>query len=705
MEEIPIKSPEEETSFEIALSSRSGDLIAGMPPDIATCPDCRSELFDPSDRRHRYPFINCTNCGPRFSIIRALPYDRSRTSMASFTLCPPCRTEYENPADRRFDAQPNACPACGPVIKLLTSDGKSVTDTPFETAAELLRNGQILAVKGIGGYHLCCDATSNAAVALLRKRKNRPHKSLAVMFANMEELRHHAEVSAAETEELAGCAAPIVVVRLKPRQNSYDAHEAIPGAHLSQLVSPDTDDIGAFLPYSPVHHLLLSEISPLVMTSGNMAEEPIAKNEDDLKRILGKIADAALIHNREIVRRCDDSVLKIAEGKRLVLRRSRGIVPDHIPLAFEGPSVLACGAEMKNTICITRGDRAFISPHIGDIGDYRSYAFFREMISDFSDLLRVRPEIVAHDAHPDYPSTRYALGLVSARRVAVQHHHAHIASCMAEHGLAGPVIGVALDGTGYGPDGTVWGGEFLVADFKNWRRAAHFRQYPMPGGDLAVLNPIRMALSCLLSDLPPKNQPLIRELLPHLTQEEWNVLPRMIETGFRSPPTSSAGRLFDAAAAMLGIAEPITYEGQAAVRLQTLARRDETSTYPFNIQQDRQPATVSCSETIRAMVSDIRNGVDRRAIAGRFHNTIAEAIARTCSMIRERERLNDVALSGGVFQNEFLLKLSIKFLMRDGFSVYCHHLVPPNDGGISLGQAAVATAMSGKGFGNGRHAS
>ncbi|MDP2990557.1 MAG: carbamoyltransferase HypF, partial [Kiritimatiellota bacterium] len=465
---------------------RSGDLQAGMPPDLATCPDCRAELLDPKDRRFGYPFINCTNCGPRWTIIHELPYDRERTSMAEFRMCPNCRQEFEDPADRRFDAQPNACAVCGPRVELIGSrSGRQMTDdgrrteeggggengnkrptlnaqrpisNEIQEAVKLLRAGGILAVKGVGGYHLCCDAMNDEAIGRLRKRKHRPAKSLAVMFASLDQIRQYCEISAIEERELTGPVAPIVVVRRKP------------GSSLPRFLSPDTDDLGVFLPYAPLHHLLLAEISPLVMTSGNLAEEPIAKDEQELSAILGPVADAALIHNRAIVRRSDDSVLKIVAGQRLFLRRSRGVVPDAIGLPLEGPAVLACGAELKNTVCVTRGAQAFLSQHIGDLDDYRAYRFFQETVADFSALLKVKPTIVAHDLHPDYLATRYALAQEGVRRIGVQHHHAHIAACMAEHGLTEKVIGVALDGTGYGPDGTIWGGEFLVADLADFRR-------------------------------------------------------------------------------------------------------------------------------------------------------------------------------------------------------------------------------------------
>ncbi len=666
--------------FKIISSSKSGNLRAGMPPDLATCEECRAELFDPANRRYHYPFINCTNCGPRFTIIRELPYDRDKTSMANFKMCSECDAEYRQPLNRRFDAQPNACQDCGPTVQLITSDGIQISGDPFDESAKRLKNNGILAVKGIGGFHLCCDAISDQAIARLRTRKTRPVKSLAVMFASLDDIRQHCEINDDEAKALSCCASPIVIIRR--RQSST----------LSRLISPDTNDVGVFLPYSPLHHFLLSKISPLVMTSGNLADEPIAKDEENLKKLLGTIADSALIHNRPIVRRCDDSVLKIIMGKRLFFRRSRGIVPDPIQLQSDGPPILACGADLKNTICVTRGRHAFLSQHIGDLENYRTNQFFCELIDDFTQLLRVQPAIIAHDLHPDYLSTRYAMAAGNVTRIAIQHHHAHIAACMTEHHLTEPVIGVALDGTGFGPDHTVWGGEFLVADLKTWRRAAFFKQYRMPGGEEAIRNPVRMALSYALTELNSESIHGLHNLLPVLSDNDFNTLNHMIKTGIHSPLTSSAGRLFDAVAALLGINEPICYEGQAAIRLQTMADPSIESKYHYEMKQHNDCMVVSFGPMIQDIVTDIRSGVDRSRIAGQFHNTVAAAIASVCSMIRNFEHLNKVALSGGVFQNDLLLERATNFLIRNGFQVYSHHQVPPNDGGIALGQAAIAMA-------------
>ncbi len=675
VQEIPLGT---DGGFQILPSQRSGDLVVGIPPDLAVCADCAADIADPANRRYRYPFTNCTNCGPRFTLVDELPYDREKTSMAAFKQCPDCEREFTDPSDRRFDAQPNACPVCGPALRLLDAAGRVVkTEDPIRTVAGLLRRGGIVAVKSLGGFHLCCDATSDAAIRRLRERKDRPAKALAVMFQSLEEVKRHCQTNDAETAQLQSGAAPVVVLARRPESG------------LSRLVSPDTDDVGAFLPYTPLHGLLLAEMSPLVMTSGNLAEEPIIKDEAELPLLLGKIADHALVHNRRIVRRCDDSVVKMVSGERMFLRRSRGWVPAPVPLPLGGPPVLACGAELKNVVCLTRGDKAFMSQHIGDMTEYSSYRFFEGVVEDFSRLLKIRPEIVAHDMHPDYRTTRFAAEYPAPRRLAVQHHHAHIASCMAEQGLTEPVIGIALDGTGFGADGTVWGGEFLVATLKEFRRVGHFKQYRMPGSDEAIRHPPRMAYSCLLSELGADAD----NHRSSLSAGERTVLARMVETGLHAPLTSSAGRLFDIVSALLGLCDTISYEGQAAVRLQALADRNVSECYPFEIK-DEDALILSFGPAIQRIVKDVEDGRRKTEVAGRFHRTVAGAVAEMCAAIRSRESLDKVVLSGGVFQNDLLLGLLTRELQDRGFTVYSHRLAPPNDGCISLGQAAVALAVS-----------
>jgi len=722
-------NPLAENDFSITESVRSGDLCAGMPPDMAICALCRQELFDPGDRRRQYPFINCTDCGPRFSIIRALPYDRKRTTMASFQMCPACQEEFTDPLNRRFEAQPNACPVCGPRVELLDADFNAMAGDPIAGAIELLKAGKILAVKGIGGYHLCCDALNADAVRLLRERKKRPDKPLAVMFKSLPQIREYCRLTDEEAAELKSVAAPVVILQRKGKKSLADTERRL-GQALAVNISPDTNDVGAFLPYAPLHCLILEEIAPLVMTSGNKRDEPIAINEDDLKNILGDIADAALTHNRPIVRRCDDSVLRIVRAGKIMLRRSRGFVPAAIRLPVSGPPVLACGAELKSTVCVTRGDRAFLSAHIGDLDDLRNYNFFQESVRDFLELLEVSPAVVAHDMHPDYVSTRYALGVDGVRREQIQHHHAHIASCLAEHQLAGKAIGIALDGTGYGTDGTIWGGEIMIADLCSFQRVGHFKQYPMPGGKEAVLEPARMALSILAVEFGADAEKMIEKHLPSIPGRERAVLLDMVGRKAHSPLTSSAGRLFDAVAALLGLGERVSYEGRAAVCLQALADKRVNRNYPYEIQEENGILVLSLAKTVRAIVGDLEQKKAGSHIAAMFHNTIAAALAEACVLIRQRYdlanknfkdaagpeahalpidsdkgratasppcrlNLNRVALSGGVFQNDFLLDKLTDCLKREGFEVYTNQIVPPNDGGISLGQAAVAAARNG----------
>jgi len=714
--------------FEIVASEHGGQSAATVPADLAACAECEADVADPANRRHNYAFTNCTNCGPRFTIIEGLPYDRERTTMAAFEMCPECRREYRDPSDRRFDAQPNACPACGPRLRLVDAAGREIAregsgrgtnaavgarhalplqgktqPDPLTETVRLLAEGATVAVKGMGGFHLACDARSDVAVRRLRERKRRSAKALAVMFASMEQLREHCVVGKVEEEELLHPARPIVIL---PRRAE---------STLSALISPDTHDIGAFLPYTPLHRMLLDRISPLVMTSGNVSEEPVARNMEELAPILGPIADYALDHDRAILRRCDDSVLRIVRGRTQFIRRSRGYVPNEVALPLSGPCVLAVGPDLKNTFCITRGDHALMSQHIGDLEDFSTNRFHQEAVADWQRTFALKPEIIAYDLHPDYYSTRLALAL-PGRHVAVQHHHAHVASCMADNGLDEPVIGVALDGTGYGTDGTIWGGEFLVADLKQFRRAAHFRQVPLPGGEEAVRHPARMALAYLVEEFGP-DAPELALLGDALPQAQRALLAEMVVRRLHSPMTSSAGRLFDAVAALVGLHEPVSYEGQAAIRLQALAARD-AEPYPFELRTETQdyvaqapspvqesqpgaavphvfnsPAILNFGPMIRRIVEELRAGRDRRLIAGAFHRTLAEAVAQTCALIRERETLNKVTLSGGVFQNALLLELTLDALAREGFQAYFQTQVPPNDGGMCLGQAAVALAQ------------
>jgi hydrogenase maturation protein HypF len=681
--EVTDLTPAGGAGFEIAKSQSSGDLLIGIPPDLATCADCARDIRDPANRRHGYAFTNCTCCGPRYTIVRELPYDRAQTSMSGFKMCADCQAEYSFPADRRFDAQPNACAVCGPELRLLNAESEPVpgVSDPLAAAVALLREGRVLALKGLGGYHLCCDATNTAAIQRLRDRKHRPTKPFAVMFSTLEQVLQHCAVSEAEAEELLSAAAPIVILRRR-------AGSTLPGS-----ISPETRDLGAFLPYTPLHHLLLAEISPLIMTSGNHSEEPLAMDESEMAQLLGEFADFALVHNRPILRRCDDSVLKLAGNRRILMRRARGFVPGAINLPMSGPPVLAVGGDLKNVFALTRHQQAILSPHIGNLEEFASFNFLKAAVADLARLLEITPEIVAHDLHPDYAATHFALEFPAHTHIAVQHHHAHVAACMVENNLRGPVIGIALDGMGYGTDETIWGGEVLLADLRIFHRVAHFQAFRLPGGDEATRNPIRCAWSQLIAEFGAEADAVAAELLPALSETDRGTLRKMITRGIRAPVTTSAGRLFDAVAALLGFQHPVSFEGEAAIHLQALAETAPRPPYPFAIEKLREPWVIGLGPTWRAMVQDLRAGKTRSEIAGRFHRTVAAALIEVCAGLRTRHARHEVVLTGGVMQNDFLLRLLVEGLQGRGFKVHSHALVPPNDGGLALGQAAVALAQ------------
>jgi hydrogenase maturation protein HypF len=667
------------STFEIRKSEEAQDKFVLISPDVATCDPCLSELFSPKNFRHRYPFINCTLCGPRFTIIQDIPYDRHKTTMAPFVMCPVCQKEYEDPSDRRFHAQPNACPACGPSLQLEGREGKEVPGDPIVNTLDLLAKGRIVAIKGLGGFHLACDAKNQNAVSTLRSRKFREDKPFAVMCRNMEEVKEHCEVNEAEEKLLKSVERPIVILRKK--KDSPIAH----------AVAPYQDTLGVMLPYSPLHHLLFNgPLKALVMTSGNISDEPIAyKNEEALKR-LSNIADSFLFHNREIHMRCDDSVTRIFEGKPYILRRSRGYVPFPVKLSFPLEMILACGGELKNTFCLTRGQYAFVSHHIGDLENLETLTSFEEGIEHFKRLFYIEPRAVAYDLHTDYLSTQYALSIPDVPKIGVQHHHAHIVSAMAENRLEGDVIGVALDGTGFGLDGTVWGGEFVKANLRDFDRLAHLKKVPMPGGSMAIKEPWRMATVYLSEAFGNEATKLKIDLMKRIDFQKWDVLKRAIEKKINTPWTSSMGRLFDAISSLLSIRDEVHYEGQAAIEFEMIADHGVTEEYPFHIHRDQKPMVVDPTETIRGVVRDLIEGVPSSKISGKFHRTISRLIVGTCETIRSDEKLNRVVLSGGVFQNIFLLSLVTEGLKRSGFDVYTHHVVPANDGGISLGQAFVA---------------
>ncbi|MDI6769455.1 MAG: carbamoyltransferase HypF [Anaerolineales bacterium] len=729
------------TTFEILHSEAVAGAFQPISPDVSLCPDCLRELFDLKDRRYRYPFINCTNCGPRFTIITDIPYDRPNTTMAPFAMCPNCAAEYQNPLDRRFHAQPVACPVCGPGIWLerlnvQTFERSNVENDAIFEAQRLLAQGKIVAIKGLGGFHLACDATNSQAVTELRNRKLRVDKPFALMMPDLETVEKHCFVNDAERVLLESRQRPIVLLYRRPESN------------IAAEVAPRQDTLGVMLPYTPLHYLLFAPtnelhpssfifhpssftlhpssftlhpssfiLHPLVMTSGNLSEEPIATDNDEARQRLASLADAFLMHNRDIRTRCDDSVVRTLEswhvdtfeGSNVLtfkranvyfLRRSRGYAPDPLQLPFDAPPLLATGAELKNTFCLTRERYAFLSHHIGDMQNYETLRSFEDGVAHFERLFRIQPEAIAHDLHPDYLSTRYALQRAELENLptfAVQHHHAHVAACMAEHGLRGesPVIGVAFDGTGYGEDGAIWGGEFLIADYASYQRLYHLAYFPLPGGDAAIRRPARTALALLWQlglDWDERLAPVI-----DLCDEERMALRVQLERGLNAPLTSSMGRLFDAAAALASVRQKVNYEAQAAIEFEALADERETGEYPFAVNRPEASLralsrAVQPRPAIEALIADALGGTPVAVISARFHNGLAEMVREVCCRIRSESNINVIALSGGVWQNQLLLARTLARLQEEGFQVYIHRQAPPNDGGLAFGQAAVAIA-------------
>jgi len=655
-----------------------------ISPDVSVCEDCLKELFDPADRRFGYPFINCTNCGPRYTIIDDIPYDRCHTSMKHFTMCDQCQSEYDDPQNRRFHAQPNACPVCGPHVTLHGPDGCPIScKNPIEQAIRYLKQGKILAIKGLGGFHLSVDACDTHAVERLRRRKHREEKPLAVMSPSLEKIREFALVEPEEKTLLTSFRRPIVLLRKK---------EPCP---LSDAVSPRNAFIGAMLPYTPLHYLLLDQgLAALVMTSGNMSEEPIAIDNADAFARLSGMADYFLIHDRQIYLRSDDSLVRHVAGADRAIRRSRGTVPVPVFLRRSLKPVLACGAELKNTFCLTSGNRAFLSQHIGDLENSATYDFFCMTIEHMKRILDITPQALACDLHPDYLSTRYALEQKEAGMdlVQVQHHHAHIVSCMAENRIQGKLIGLAFDGTGYGADGAIWGGEFLIADETGFDRAGHLAYVPLPGGAAAIREPWRMAASYLHTVFGKSMRDLDLPMIREIDAKKLAFVQDMMVKGVNCPRTSSMGRLFDAIAAMLGICYTVAYEGQAAMELEMLAADGELGSYPFEWLSEGSYQILP-HPIISGVVRDMEKHVSPAVISARFHRTIICMTAALCRAIRQDSGLNRVALSGGVFQNAMLLKGLIRELSADRFKVFSQALVPTNDGGISLGQAVCAAGV------------
>lgn len=692
-----IEVREEEARGDLVFSVMPSGVSAGelqpVPPDLATCALCLAECLDPDARRFGYPFTNCTNCGPRFTIIEALPYDRARTTMGGFELCDDCLAEYRTPADRRFHAEPIACAACGPTLVFREGE-RTTTDGAIRAAVATLRAGRIVAIKGLGGFQLACAAGGETAVLRLRERKHREAKPFAIMVPDLASARAICDVSDAEASTLSGPRAPIVLLGLR----DPPAHEL----GVASGVAPGLKTLGVMLPPTPLHHLLLRAFAgPLVMTSGNLTDEPIAGGNDEAMRRLGGIADAFLLHDREIASRYDDSVVRIDDGQVDVVRRARGYAPEPIRFPKVAPApILAAGPQLKNTFCLVRGDRAFVSQHIGDLDDALTQAHYHDTLERYRRIFAIEPEMVAHDLHPDCTATRFACSLEGVTTVGVQHHHAHVVSCMAEHGVTEPVIGVAFDGSGYGADGAVWGGELLVADWRGFRRAAHLAYLPLPGGDAAAREPWRMALAALAHTFGEEGADIASSLLMRIPRGRAGPVFEMARRGVHAPPTSSAGRLFDAVAALIGVRDLNGYEGQAAVELETRVDPSEAFAYPLPllISEEADPgasgdtAIWDSSALIRAVVGDLRRGADVGTIAARFHNSLSAAIVEGCRWLRETDGLDVVVLSGGCFQNRRLLTSSRTALGRAGFRVLGHHRVPCNDGGVSLGQAAVALA-------------
>ena len=689
IEDVVIGSlePAGQLGFAIRDSVEEPGKLVPVSPDMSTCDDCLRDFLTPSNRRYGYPFTNCTNCGPRYTITRHIPYDRPLTTMACFPMCERCLAEYEDPADRRFHAQPNACPECGPVVAL-DSEFLRGQDSlaAIREGRRLLREGRIVAIKGLGGFHLACDPFNEAAVRLLRERKKRSDKPFALMVADIASAETFCVVSEECRKALFSPRRPIVILPRKP------------DAPLSPALAPGNNTLGLMLPYTPLHHLLFREsleeapeFAALVMTSGNVSEEPIVTGNREATARLGTIADAFLFHNRDIHTRVDDSVVRIFDGKERVLRRSRGFAPFPVTLQFPVAEILACGPELKNTFCLTKGHHAFLSQHIGDLENYETLVFFRETLERMKELFGIVPAVVAYDLHPQYLSTRFAQELTGVEKIGVQHHHAHVASCMAENGVTSKVIGVAFDGTGFGADGKIWGGEFLIADFTGFERRAHFRYVRLAGGDTAVREPWRLALSYLVDTYGAAIESLDLPLWQRIPAKKVANVRSMIERGINTVETSACGRLFDAVASIAGVRDDVNFEAQAAIELETCAWQGIDECYPFEISHV-EPWQIDLRPAICAIVQDVCAGQATGRISAAFHNTIAAIIIEVCRRLRTAEGIDRVCLSGGTFQNFYLLDRAVAGLRREGFEVFLHAAVPPNDGGISLGQAVIANS-------------
>jgi hydrogenase maturation protein HypF len=669
-------------TFSIAKSRSPHKTSTLISPDMSICDDCLRELFDPDNPRFEYPFINCTNCGPRYTIIENIPYDRAKTSMKHFRMCGYCQAEYDDPRNRRFHAQPNACPACGPQIMLCDNSGNIIeTSQILEKVAEFILAGNIVAVKGLGGFHLAVDAQNEKAVAELRKRKHREEKPFALMAEDIKSIQKFAYIDIEDKKLLKLARRPIVILRKKEPNT------------ISEEVSPRNRFFGVMLAYTPLHYLLLRKVGvPLVMTSGNISEEPIAIDNDEALKNLSSIADYFLIHNRPIFLRSDDSIVRNMAGETRIFRRSRGYVPLPVFMNKKIVQVLACGAELKNTICLTKDNNAFISQHIGDLENLATYDFFKMTIEHMKRIIDIEPEVIACDLHPNYFSTRYALEQKDLPVIQVQHHHAHVVACMAENHKKGPVIGLSFDGTGYGADNTIWGGEILVADERSFHRAAHLDCVPMPGGIASVKEPWRMAVSYLYHVYGEKMWNHEIPFLRDINRKKSEIIIKMTQKKINSPETSSLGRLFDGIAALIGVRQQTVFEGQAAMELEMIANWPVRQGYDYG-WTSRDDHVLSLEPIIIGIVSDMENGVSPAEISGKFHYTLIRMFSKICCFIRKETNINTAVLSGGSFQNNLLLSGLIENLNEFGFEVLSHRMVPTNDGSISLGQAVVAAAI------------
>ena len=675
--------PRKDQGFVIKESAVQTQKMTAIPPDIGICDDCLRELRDPGDRRYRYPFINCTHCGPRYTIIEDIPYDRPNTSMRTFAMCEDCAKEYADPCNRRFHAQPNACPVCGPRVTLCSGDQTVLTAAdPIASAVDLIKKGHILAVKGLGGFHLTVDAGNSDAVKRLRARKHREEKPLALMAYDLGRVRGFAHVGPEEEALLSSSCRPIVILEKKS-----------PNA-ISAEVSPRNRNFGVMLPYTPLHYLLLeSDVPALVMTSGNAGKEPICIDNADAFNRLGRIADFFLVHNRDIYMRVDDAIVCRIGGQNRMIRHARGYAPAPIYLKQDVPQILACGAEKANTVCLTKGNLAFISQHIGDLTNLFSLNAFEQTVSHLKRIFGIAPELAAYDLHPDYLSSKYARSLAGVKTIGIQHHHAHIAACMSEHGIDGPVIGLAFDGTGFGTDGRIWGGEVLLCRRDRFDRLAHLEYVPMPGGNAAVEEPWRMAVSYGYHAFGDAFRALPLPLFDSIDKRKIRFILEMIQKGVNCPQTSSLGRLFDGVSSLVGIRHTVSYEGQAAVELEMAAVADEpVNPYPIVCKKQDGIYRIAVSPMIKAVIDDLHRGIGAGRISLRFHRTLIRLFSDLCAVLREDTGCNRVALSGGVFQNALLLSGMSRELDEKGFTVYAHARVPCNDGGISFGQAAVAAA-------------